>query len=59
MKISQGGPRQGVACARARWATALGLTSKLGLIPKIFKALIWKTLIYLYIQELKRLIYLK
>jgi hypothetical protein len=26
--------------ARARWATALSLTSKLGLIPKSFKTLI-------------------
>jgi hypothetical protein len=31
---------QGWPWARARWATALGLTSKLGLILKSFKALI-------------------
>jgi hypothetical protein len=31
---------QGWPWARASWATALGLTSKLGLIPKSFKTLI-------------------
>jgi hypothetical protein len=31
---------QGWAWARARWAIALGLTPKLGLIPNIFKDLI-------------------
>ena len=31
---------QGWPWARAKWATVLGLTSKLGLIPKNFKALI-------------------
>jgi hypothetical protein len=33
-------PIQGWPWARARWATVLGLTSKLGLILKSFKALI-------------------
>jgi hypothetical protein len=39
---------QGWPWARARWATALGLTSKLGLIPKNFKALIERPQ-YIYI----------
>ena len=32
--------KQGWPWARARWATVLGLTSKLGLIPNFFKAFI-------------------
>jgi hypothetical protein len=32
--------RQGWPSTRVRWATALSLTPKLGIIPKIFKALI-------------------
>jgi hypothetical protein len=45
--------QQGWPWAKARWATALGLTSKLGLIQKKFKTLIERSQ-YIYIYKIKK-----
>jgi hypothetical protein len=50
LKIIDKVETQGWPWARARWATALGLTSKLGLIPKFFKAFI-ERIQYIYIYK--------